>query len=223
MSMGRAGVLALAISCSVPLAAQPYSDVVSQSHYVEVRDGTRLAMSIYRPATGTAAVENRLPVVFAFTPYRARFRDENGRITEAALGDNLGMRSLIRAGYVVVNVNPLYTPRELQHQLNDSGAEAVVVLENFATTVQQVVASTSVKHVIVASMGPASTRAVRNSPRRMDGEMNADAPMTATTAPTATAETIAMRRKSRRRCTLMSIGRSMIVGLHCNLGASLRR
>jgi long-chain acyl-CoA synthetase len=61
--------------------------------------------------------------------------------------------AVLRAGYAVVNVNPLYTPRELEHQLKDSGAEAVIVLENFATTVQQVVAKTSVKHVVVGSMG----------------------------------------------------------------------
>jgi long-chain acyl-CoA synthetase len=61
--------------------------------------------------------------------------------------------AVLRAGYAVVNVNPLYTPRELEHQLKDSGAEAVIVLENFATTVQKVIANTSVKHVIVGSMG----------------------------------------------------------------------
>jgi long-chain acyl-CoA synthetase len=61
--------------------------------------------------------------------------------------------AVLRAGYAVVNVNPLYTPRELEHQLKDSGAEAVIVLENFATTVQQVMAKTAVKHVIVGSMG----------------------------------------------------------------------
>ncbi|MES2115122.1 MAG: long-chain fatty acid--CoA ligase [Pseudomonadota bacterium] len=65
----------------------------------------------------------------------------------------VAMAAILRAGYTVVNVNPLYTPRELQHQLNDSGAEAIVVLENFATTVQQVLANTKVKHVIVGSMG----------------------------------------------------------------------
>jgi len=65
----------------------------------------------------------------------------------------VAMAAVLRAGYTVVNVNPLYTPRELQHQLVDSGAEAIVVLENFATTVQQVVAQTPVKHVIVATMG----------------------------------------------------------------------
>jgi long-chain acyl-CoA synthetase len=61
--------------------------------------------------------------------------------------------AVLRAGYAVVNVNPLYTPRELEHQLKNSGAEAVIVLENFATTVQQVLANTAVKHVIVGSMG----------------------------------------------------------------------
>ncbi|MYM40398.1 long-chain fatty acid--CoA ligase [Duganella qianjiadongensis] len=65
----------------------------------------------------------------------------------------VAMAAILRAGYAVVNVNPLYTPRELQHQLVDSGAEAIIVLENFATTVEQVVAHTKVKHVIVATMG----------------------------------------------------------------------
>ncbi|MFC0170634.1 long-chain-fatty-acid--CoA ligase [Pseudoduganella danionis] len=65
----------------------------------------------------------------------------------------VAMAAILRAGYAVVNVNPLYTPRELQHQLVDSGAEAIIVLENFATTVEQVVAHTKVKQVIVATMG----------------------------------------------------------------------
>lgn len=65
----------------------------------------------------------------------------------------VAMAAALRAGYVIVNVNPLYTPRELEHQLIDSGAEAIIVLENFATTVEQVVAKTQVKHVIVAAMG----------------------------------------------------------------------
>ncbi|KWR87264.1 long-chain fatty acid--CoA ligase [Cupriavidus sp. IDO] len=63
------------------------------------------------------------------------------------------LAAVLRAGFVVVNVNPLYTPRELEHQLKDSGAEAIVILENFATTLQQVLARTPVKHVVVASMG----------------------------------------------------------------------
>jgi long-chain acyl-CoA synthetase len=60
---------------------------------------------------------------------------------------------ILRAGLVVVNVNPLYTPRELEHQLKDAGAKALFVLENFASTVAQVVSRTAVKHVVVTTMG----------------------------------------------------------------------
>ena len=65
----------------------------------------------------------------------------------------VALAGALRAGYVVVNVNPLYTPRELEHQMKDSGAEAIVILENFAVTLQQVVAGTSLRHVIVTSLG----------------------------------------------------------------------
>lgn len=63
------------------------------------------------------------------------------------------MMGILRAGCTVVNVNPLYTPRELEHQLNDSGAKAIFILENFANTLQQVVAKSQVKHVVVTAMG----------------------------------------------------------------------
>ncbi|WP_407158124.1 long-chain fatty acid--CoA ligase [Bradyrhizobium sp. STM 3557] len=65
----------------------------------------------------------------------------------------VAISAVLRAGFTVVNVNPLYTPRELEHQLRDSGAEAIIVLENFAHTVQQVVGHSAVKHIVVASMG----------------------------------------------------------------------
>jgi long-chain acyl-CoA synthetase len=61
--------------------------------------------------------------------------------------------AILRAGYAVVNVNPLYTPRELEHQLKDSGAEAIIILENFASTLEKVIAKTNVKHVIMGTMG----------------------------------------------------------------------
>lgn len=61
--------------------------------------------------------------------------------------------AILRAGYTVVNVNPLYTPRELEHQLKDSGAEAIIILENFASTLEKVIAKTNVKHVIMGTMG----------------------------------------------------------------------
>ena len=63
------------------------------------------------------------------------------------------MAAVLRAGYTCVNVNPLYTPRELEHQLRDSGATAIVILENFAATLSDIIASTSVKQVVMTSMG----------------------------------------------------------------------
>lgn len=60
---------------------------------------------------------------------------------------------ILRAGMTVVNVNPLYTPRELEHQLNDSGAKAIVIVENFASTLQQVIAKTQVEHVVTTQLG----------------------------------------------------------------------
>jgi long-chain acyl-CoA synthetase len=65
----------------------------------------------------------------------------------------VAIAAILRAGYVVVNINPLYTPRELEYQLKDSGAEAIVILENFAHVLQQVVSKTLVKQVVVASLG----------------------------------------------------------------------
>jgi long-chain acyl-CoA synthetase len=60
---------------------------------------------------------------------------------------------ILRAGMTVVNVNPLYTPRELEHQLKDSGAKAIVIVENFANTLQQVIAKTQVEHVVTTQLG----------------------------------------------------------------------
>jgi long-chain acyl-CoA synthetase len=65
----------------------------------------------------------------------------------------IAFTAILRAGFVVVNVNPLYTPRELEHQLNDSGAKALIVLENFASTVEKTLNSVNVPNIIVASMG----------------------------------------------------------------------
>ena len=65
----------------------------------------------------------------------------------------VAIAAILRAGLVVVNVNPLYTPRELHHQLADSGARAIIVLENFAATLEQVLEQTEVRHVLLASLG----------------------------------------------------------------------
>ena len=65
----------------------------------------------------------------------------------------VAMAAILRAGFTCVNVNPLYTARELEHQLTDSGARAIVILENFAGTLSEVIQRTAVKHVVMASMG----------------------------------------------------------------------
>jgi long-chain acyl-CoA synthetase len=65
----------------------------------------------------------------------------------------IAMFGVLRAGCVVVNVNPLYTARELEHQVNDAGAEAIVILENFASVLQQVRPRTPLKHLVVTSLG----------------------------------------------------------------------
>jgi long-chain acyl-CoA synthetase len=65
----------------------------------------------------------------------------------------VAVAGILRAGLVVVNVNPLYTPRELEHQLKDSGSKAIVVLENFAGVLQQVLAAVPSKKIVLASMG----------------------------------------------------------------------
>ncbi len=65
----------------------------------------------------------------------------------------VAVAAILRAGYVVVNVNPLYTPRELEHQLKDSGAKAIIILENFAAVLQQVLPHLAVKHVLLTGMG----------------------------------------------------------------------
>jgi long-chain acyl-CoA synthetase len=65
----------------------------------------------------------------------------------------VAVAAILRAGFVVVNVNPLYTPRELEHQLKDSGSTTIVIIENFAATLQQCIANTPVKHVVLCAMG----------------------------------------------------------------------
>jgi len=65
----------------------------------------------------------------------------------------VAVAGILRAGYVVVNVNPLYTPRELEHQLKDSGAKAIVIIENFAATLEKCIVATPVKHVVLCAMG----------------------------------------------------------------------
>lgn len=71
----------------------------------------------------------------------------------------VALLGILRAGLIAVNVNPLYTPRELQHQLNDADAVAIVIVSNFASTLEKVVSSTPIKHVILTSLGQMLPRA----------------------------------------------------------------
>ena len=65
----------------------------------------------------------------------------------------IAVAGIMRAGFTLVNVNPLYTPRELEHQLKDAGAKAIVILENFAATLEKCLAATPVKHIVLCAMG----------------------------------------------------------------------
>ena len=114
----REVILALSI-ISIPLAApvvaasdssatsgageteRLYSGVVRESLYVPVRDGTKLAINIYRPVENGKASTTPHPVVFAFTPYRARFRGANGSVNETGLSERLALKGLTDFGYVV--------------------------------------------------------------------------------------------------------------------------
>ena len=98
----RTATAALACTAlTLPALAHDYPAYERQSLYVPVRDGTRLAMNVYRPADADGVETERLPVIFVFTPYRARFVDADGKVQEVALDDHLALRSLLRAGYVV--------------------------------------------------------------------------------------------------------------------------
>lgn len=70
----------------------------------------------------------------------------------------VAMMAIIRAGFVVVNVNPQYTPRELKHQLNDSGAKAIIIVENFASTLEKVIVDTAIEHVFLTKVGDMQSR-----------------------------------------------------------------
>jgi len=99
-ALGLLATAAIAISESA--AAEPlYSEFVRESLYVAVRDKTKLAMNIYRSAVNGEAVDTPYPVVFTFTPYRARFRTPEGTIRETGLSERLGLKGLTDHGYVV--------------------------------------------------------------------------------------------------------------------------
>ncbi|MEL1251321.1 CocE/NonD family hydrolase [Aurantiacibacter gilvus] len=93
-------ILALNLA-AVPASGHDYPEYARESLYVPVRDGTQLAVNVYRPADADGVETDPLPVIFVFTPYRARHVGRDGEVVETALQDGLALRSLLRAGYVV--------------------------------------------------------------------------------------------------------------------------
>lgn len=107
--MRLTGFLRLAlclVACAASWAmAQENVNYVRSSLYVPVRDGTRLAMNVYRPARGGQALDTPMPVIFFFTPYRARYRDASGRIVDLSQARSLGLVKLLDEGYVLAEAD----------------------------------------------------------------------------------------------------------------------
>ena len=101
----QTGVLVVMLSAVLPLAAQQETTFARSSLYVPVRDGTRLAMNVYRPVRDGQVVDTPLPVIFMFTPYRARYRDTNGVTVQLSQADRLGLMRLFDAGYVIAEAD----------------------------------------------------------------------------------------------------------------------
>ena len=91
-------------ACTVALA-QEGQTFVRSSLYVSVRDGTQLAMNIYRPAVNGVATDTPMPVIFMFTPYRARYRNPAGNIVQLSQARSMGLMRLLDAGYVIAEAD----------------------------------------------------------------------------------------------------------------------
>ena len=127
----------------VALMAQSFKQYASRTAYsfmgrdvtYQQTDQLSLALAVYLQSLGLVKGD-RVAVMLPNTPQYP-----------------VAVAAILRAGLVLVNVNPLYTPRELAHQLNDSGAKAMLIIENFAATLTQCLASTPVKHIVLCALG----------------------------------------------------------------------
>ncbi|MBD8553614.1 long-chain-fatty-acid--CoA ligase [Rhizobium sp. CFBP 8762] len=140
------------ISPTIP--ASPYSSIGALFEASCARFATRAAYTSFGKTLGYGEIERHTAHIAAWLQAQGLTKgDRVAVMMPNVLQNPISIFAILRAGLIVVNVNPLYTPRELEHQLNDSGAKAIFVLENFARTVQQVAPRTSLKHIIVSAMG----------------------------------------------------------------------
>lgn len=140
------------ISLTIP--ASPYSSIGALFEASCARFATRAAYTSFGKTLGYGEIERHTAHIAAWLQAQGLTKgDRVAVMMPNVLQNPISIFAILRAGLIVVNVNPLYTPRELEHQLNDSGAKAIFVLENFAHTVQQVAPKTSLKHIIVSAMG----------------------------------------------------------------------
>ena len=136
------------------LPLQAYSSLVALMRESFDRYGDRVAYSFLGKDLTYSALDQQSQALAAY--FQSLGLERGDRI--AIMLPNVPqypvvVAAILRAGFVVVNVNPLYTARELEHQLKDAGAKAIVIIENFAATLQQCLASTPVQHVVLCAMG----------------------------------------------------------------------
>ena len=134
--------------------ASRYASLVGLMEESFQKYGDRVAYSFMGKAV-TFAQTDRLSIAFgAYLQSLGLLRGDRIAIMMPNVPQYpVAVAAILRAGFVVVNVNPLYTPRELEHQLKDSGSKAIVIVENFANTLEQCIANTPVKHVVLCTMG----------------------------------------------------------------------
>jgi len=136
------------------LPLQAYPSLVALMRESFDRYGDRVAYSFLGKDLSYAALDQQSQALAAY--FQSLGLERGDRI--AIMLPNVpqypvAVAAILRAGFVVVNVNPLYTARELEHQLKDSGAKAIVIIENFAATLQQCLANTPLRHVVLCAMG----------------------------------------------------------------------
>jgi long-chain acyl-CoA synthetase len=133
---------------------QAYSSLVQLLEQAFQRFGPRVAFSFMGQELSYAQLDAQSRALAAYLQSLGLVRGDRVAIMlPNVLQYPIAVAAVLRAGYVVVNVNPLYTARELQHQLQDSGAKAIVIIENFAATLASCLAQTPIEHVVLCAMG----------------------------------------------------------------------